>query len=78
MQVKAKATHAAYVEKVNMQARKLAAQQNQSVIRQQIADKIRKDALADAEMSSQERQFMKPLLAKAKATIKEPKCINIF
>lgn len=78
VQVEAKAKHAAYVHKVNMQARRMAALQHQELIRTQIADKLQRDFLDDTEMSMREKQFMNPELAKARNKVDQPRHINIF
>eukprot|EP00892_Ulva_mutabilis_P007994 jgi/Ulvmu1/5567/UM023_0104.1 len=77
-EVEAKAKHAAYAEKLNTQARRLAAVQNQQFIRKQMAEKKQNDFLDDTDMSNQEKQFMKPVLTKARLTVKGPRHINIF
>lgn len=78
LQVEAKAKHAAYVEKVNMQVRRMAALQNQGFIRQQMAEKLEKDFLDDTDMSNREREFMAPQLTQAHHRVKQPRHINIF
>lgn len=78
VQVESKAKYAAYVEKVNMQTRRLAALQNQEQIKTQIAEKMRRDVLDDTEMSKREKEFMKSELAQAREKVVQPSHINVL
>jgi hypothetical protein len=77
LQVKAKDQHSVSVEKAKAKARRLLAIENQRTLKEQMAEKLERDALDDIKISDKERQFMKPLLDQAKCTVVAPRPIAI-
>ena len=60
------------MESAAAKARRLAAEQQQRVLKQQWRDKLEVDYLGDILMDQRERTFMKPELAVAKSTVIMP------
>jgi transcriptional antiterminator Rof (Rho-off) len=78
VQVALKDAQVAHAEKLETKARQLAARQNQEYLLKQMEEKLRRDFLDDTDMSQREKEFNKPILTHASATVKQPRHINIF
>ena len=77
MRVKAKDLHGAGIEKVAQRTRRLAAEETQRVLQQQMQDKLERDYLDDLVMSDAERKVMKPVLSRAKQAVVAPHVIAV-
>lgn len=75
--MKAKDLYQQGVSKAEEKARRLRAEQNQRVLREQMAEKLHRDCVADTVMSESEQRFMKPLLDNAKATVGTARPLDI-
>lgn len=70
--MKAKDLHSRSVRKAEDDARRLAAVENQRVLREQAAEKAQRDMLGDVNMTRREREFMRPVVSHAQTTVQHP------
>lgn len=77
VQVKAKDLHSRSVQKAEDDARRLAAIENQRVLREQAAEKAQRDMFGDVNMTGREREFMRPVLSQAHISVGRPHAIAV-
>ena len=69
MQVKAKDLHQRSLEQAADKTRRLKAKENQRVLREQMAEKMHRDCIADTIMTNTEQKLNKPLLQEAQESV---------
>jgi hypothetical protein len=77
MQVKAKDLHARSVQKAEAEACRIAAIENQRSLKEQMAEKLRRDYFGEIDMTKNEKEFMRTVLRQAEASVGKPHPIAV-
>jgi hypothetical protein len=77
MQVKAKDLHARSVQKAEAEAVRLAAVENQRILKEQMAEKLERDVFGEINMTEKVKEFMRPVLRQAEASVGKPHPIAV-